>query len=107
MTVSPVGASQSVAILRPASLEARGVRCILGGVVALDGVDLVVESGRCVGLVGESGAGKTTLLRCFNRMVIPSAGEVRVGGEDASYLPEVTLRRHTGYVPQNGGLLPH
>jgi osmoprotectant transport system ATP-binding protein len=95
------------AALRPVPLEARGVRAVLGGVLALDGVDLQVESGRCVALVGESGAGKTTLLRCFNRMVVPSAGQVRVGDEDVSRLTEVTLRRRTGYVPQNGGLLPH
>ena len=66
-------ATGDTAALRPASLEARGVRSVLGGVLALDGVDLQVESGRCVALVGESGAGKTTLLRCFNRMVVPSA----------------------------------
>ena len=91
----------------PAPLEARGVRCVLGGVAAVDGVDLHVESGRCVALVGESGAGKTTLLRCFNRMVVPTQGTVRVGGEDVARVTEVTLRRHTGYVPQTGGLLPH
>jgi osmoprotectant transport system ATP-binding protein len=92
---------------RAVSLEARGVRCILGGVVALDGVDLVVAQGWSVALVGESGAGKTTLLRCFNRMVLPSAGEVRVGGADISRQPTEELRRRTGYVQQHGGLLPH
>lgn len=90
-----------------ASLEASGVRCVLGGVVALDGVDLVVAPGQSVALVGESGAGKTTLLRCFNRMVVPSAGEVRVGGLDVARQPAEELRRHTGYVQQHGGLLPH
>src|SRR5215213_8075192 len=92
----------------PAPLEARGVRCVLGGVrVAVDGVSLRVDGGRCVALVGESGAGKTTLLRCFNRMVVPSAGEVLVGGADVSRQPEAQLRRRIGYVPQHGGLLPH
>ena len=91
----------------PASLEARQVRCILGGVVAVDGVDLHVERGRCVALVGESGAGKTTLLRCFNRMVVPASGEVLVGGADVSRQSVVELRRRIGYVPQQGGLLPH
>lgn len=91
----------------PASLEARGVRCTLGGVVALDGASLVVSRGQCVALVGESGAGKTTLLRCFNRMVVPSAGTVLVGGADLSRQPVVELRRRIGYVPQQGGLLPH
>jgi osmoprotectant transport system ATP-binding protein len=91
----------------PVSLDARRVRCVLGGVVAVDGVDLHVERGGCVALVGESGAGKTTLLRCFNRMVVPAEGEVLVGGADVSRQSVVELRRRIGYVPQHGGLLPH
>ena len=88
-------------------LDARDVRCVLGGVAAVDGVSLRVDAGRCVALVGESGAGKTTLLRCFNRMVEPSAGEVRVGETDVRRHPAPALRRRIGYVPQHGGLLPH
>ena len=95
------------ALDRPVPLEARAVRCVLGGGVAVDGVSLRVARGQCVALVGESGAGKTTLLRCFNRMVAPSAGEVLVGGEDVSRRPPAQLRRRIGYVPQHGGLLPH
>ena len=91
----------------PVSLEARNVRCVFGGVIALDNVSLDVGRGKCVALVGESGAGKTTLLRCFNRMVVPSAGEVFVGGLDVSREPVAELRRSMGYVPQHGGLLPH
>ena len=89
------------------SLDASDVRVSFGGVVALAGASVHVPQGRCVALVGESGAGKTTLLRCFNRMVVPSAGEVRVGGADVSRQPAAELRRHIGYVPQHGGLLPH
>lgn len=93
---------------RPApALEAIGVGHRFGPVVALDGVDLRVEVGECVALVGESGSGKTTLLRSFNRMVEPSTGEVRVGGADIRTLDPVHLRRTTGYVQQEGGLLPH
>ncbi|HYD52128.1 MAG TPA: ATP-binding cassette domain-containing protein [Gemmatimonadaceae bacterium] len=83
------------------------MRVVLGGVAAVDGVSLRVEVGRCVALVGESGAGKTTLLRCFNRMVVPAAGVVRVGDEDVVAQPAASLRRRIGYVPQHGGLLPH
>ncbi len=90
-----------------ASLDARDVRVVLGGVVAVDGASLHVASSRCVALVGESGAGKTTLLRCFNRMVTPSAGTVMVGGIDVMREPPAELRRRIGYVPQQGGLLPH
>jgi osmoprotectant transport system ATP-binding protein len=88
-------------------LEADDVHLNFAGNVALAGVSLRVPPGRCVALVGESGAGKTTLLRCFNRMVIPSAGQVRVGAVDVSVQPAAELRRHMGYVPQHGGLLPH
>jgi osmoprotectant transport system ATP-binding protein len=102
-----VGASTLPSLDRPVALESRDVRVVLGEVVAVDDVSLFVERGACVALVGESGAGKTTLLRCFNRMVVPSAGEVRVGGVDVSRQPVVELRRHIGYVPQTGGLLPH
>ncbi|HYB93604.1 MAG TPA: ATP-binding cassette domain-containing protein [Vicinamibacterales bacterium] len=89
------------------SLEARHVSHAFGNVTALHEVSLTVPRGRCLALVGESGAGKTTLLRCFNRMVVPSSGEVRVDGADVTMRSAVALRRQVGYVPQHGGLLPH
>lgn len=89
------------------ALEAIEVVKRYGLVTALDRVSLAVDSGECVALVGESGSGKTTLLRCFNRLVEPDAGKVMVAGTDASGLDPVELRRRTGYVPQEGGLLPH
>jgi osmoprotectant transport system ATP-binding protein len=89
-------------------LEAVGVRKEYpDGTVALAGVDLAVRHGETVALVGESGSGKTTLLRLFNRMVEPSAGEVRVEGLAVATLDPIALRRRIGYVPQEGGLLPH
>lgn len=91
----------------PAALEAIDVVKRYGRVTALDRVSLAVGAGECVALVGESGSGKTTLLRCFNRLVAPDEGRVIVAGEDASQLDPVVLRRKTGYVPQDGGLLPH
>jgi osmoprotectant transport system ATP-binding protein len=89
-------------------LEASGVAKVYGdGTTALAGVDLAVEPGETVALVGESGSGKTTLLRTFNRMVEPSAGAVRVEGRAVAGLDPIALRRHLGYVPQDGGLIPH
>jgi osmoprotectant transport system ATP-binding protein len=90
-----------------AALEAKGVRHAYGAVRALDGVDLLVPAGEAVALVGESGSGKTTLLRCFNRTVEPDAGEVFVRGAPASGAAPVPLRRTLGFVPQEGGLMPH
>jgi osmoprotectant transport system ATP-binding protein len=77
------------------------------GTAALAGVSLAVAPGETVALVGESGSGKTTLLRTFNRMVDPSAGTVRIEGESAAGLDPIALRRRIGYVPQDGGLIPH
>jgi osmoprotectant transport system ATP-binding protein len=89
------------------ALEATDVRKRYDSVAALDGVSLRVAPGECVALVGESGSGKSTLLRCFNRLVEPDGGTVRVEGADARSLDPVELRRRVGYVPQDGGLLPH
>jgi osmoprotectant transport system ATP-binding protein len=90
------------------ALSAAGVRVVYAsGAVALDGADLAVAPGETVAVIGESGSGKTTLLRLFNRMIEPSDGEVRVGGRDVRSLDAVALRRSLGYVPQDGGLLPH
>src|SRR4029079_18960067 len=87
--------------------SAEGVTKRYGDAVALDGVSLEVAAGESGAVVGESGSGKTTLLRCFNRMTEWDAGAVRVDGADALSLDPVELRRRVGYVPQEGGLLPH
>jgi osmoprotectant transport system ATP-binding protein len=91
----------------PRSLRAVDVRHRYGTQTALDGVTLSVDAGRGAALVGESGAGKTTLLRCFNRMVEPNEGRILVGDADVRTLDPVALRRRIGYVPQQGGLMPH
>src|SRR5690348_7880367 len=91
----------------PLALEARDVVKHYGSVVALAGVSLQVRRGESVALIGESGSGKTTLLRCFNRLTDPDAGAVRVDGMDVAAVDPVSLRRRVGYVPQDGGLLPH
>ncbi len=90
-----------------AALSAVGVSKRYGTVQALDRVTLDVAHGECLALIGESGSGKTTLLRMFNRMVEPDAGTIAVNGRAAQDTDAVALRRQIGYVPQDGGLLPH
>jgi osmoprotectant transport system ATP-binding protein len=92
----------------PPELEAVSVaKAYSGRIRALDGVSLTVRTGETLVLIGESGCGKTTLLRMFNRMVEPTGGEIRIRGVRASDLDPIRLRRNTGYVQQEGGLLPH
>ncbi len=91
----------------PAALRADALVKRFRGERALDRVSLEVAPGERLALGGESGAGKTTLLRCFNRLVEPDEGALTLFGEDARRLDPVLLRRRIGYVPQDGGLLPH
>ena len=58
----------------------------------LRGVDLCVQQGQSLAVVGESGAGKTTLVRALLRLVRPSAGQVLVGGQDLAILSPQELR---------------
>ena len=89
------------------TLQATGLVHSYRGAPALEGVSLDVPGGTVTALVGESGSGKTTLLRSFNRLVEPQRGTVRVGDTNVRDERPESLRRRLGYVPQNGGLLPH
>ncbi len=64
----------------------------VGHVHALNDVSLTVESGKTVGLVGESGCGKTTLARIAMRLIDPTSGEINFDGKDITTLSERKLR---------------
>lgn len=76
-------------------------------VQALQHIDLEIFHGETVVLIGESGSGKTTLLRMLNGLDHPTSGEVLIHGEPMPAQDPIELRRHIGYVQQDGGLLPH
>jgi phosphonate transport system ATP-binding protein len=79
-----------------------------GEVTALSEVDLAVAAGELVVVLGPSGAGKSTLLRCVNRLIEPSAGEVRIAGElvPADRLALRRLRSQVGMIFQDHNLVP-
>jgi lipoprotein-releasing system ATP-binding protein len=96
------------------SLECHGLgrRFTEGGVVinVLNGIDLSVAPGERIAIVGYSGAGKTTLLQLLGGLDTPSAGEVRVRGQNLSAVDNVQRglirNRYLGFVYQFHHLLP-
>ena len=80
-------------------------------VIGVADVDLVIERGEIFCVMGLSGSGKSTLVRHINRLLEPSAGEIRVNGRDILALSRGELRKyrneHIAMVFQNFALLPH
>jgi phosphonate transport system ATP-binding protein len=92
-----------------AMIEVAGLRVVLPpAVAAVDGIDLVVQPGEFVVILGRSGAGKTTFLRTINRLVEPTAGVVRVAGRAVTGADAAGLRaarRQIGMVFQQFNLV--
>ncbi|HTP26309.1 MAG TPA: ABC transporter ATP-binding protein [Anaeromyxobacteraceae bacterium] len=76
-----------------------------GAIHALRGISLEVPDGKTVALIGANGAGKTTTLRAISRMVRPSAGSVRLGGEELTRLsPHEIVARGLAHAPEGRGI---
>ncbi len=89
-----------------ASVELRNIRKTYPpDVVALDNVDLTIESGEFFTLLGPSGCGKTTLLRTIAGFITQDSGVVEVGGQPIDHIP--AYRRDTGMVFQDYAIFPH
>lgn len=90
-------------------LHVRSLTKRFGTLEVLQGIDLDVEKGERIAILGASGSGKSTLLRCLNFMELPSAGEIsldgKLVGQRESELIEV--RKRIGMVFQQFNLFPH
>ena len=78
-----------------------------GDAVAVDDVNLDIDEGAFVTIIGSSGCGKTTLLKMVNALAMPDDGRVLVHGKDTSGVNPIELRRNIGYAIQGSVLFPH
>jgi polar amino acid transport system ATP-binding protein len=93
--------------LGPTILKLTGLSKSFGRLDVLRGIDLEINEGEVVGLIGPSGSGKSTLLRCINRLETPTAGTVRFRDVEISAANLNTVRREIGMVFQRFNLFPH
>ncbi|MCO5161059.1 MAG: ABC transporter ATP-binding protein [Mesorhizobium sp.] len=84
----------------PATVEITGVTKTYGKVRAVTDISCVLREGETIALVGHNGAGKTTLIKLMLGLIGPSAGTVRVLGEDPA-AGQFAARRRLGYLPEN------
>lgn len=83
-------------------LSCRALTKRYGGKAALDGVDLCVEPGRIVGLLGPNGSGKTTLIKLANGLLTPTDGEILIDGKR----PSPATKALVSYLPDRSTLPP-
>ena len=99
-----------VVILHLVMIEVKNIHKSFGALEVLKGVDLSVEKGEIVAIVGKSGAGKTTLLQIIGTLDTPDSGSVTIDGTDVARLGEKQLaefrNRHIGFIFQFHQLLP-
>ena len=81
-------------------LQCVGVTKRFGAVTALSKVNLTLESGKIIGLLGPNGSGKTTLIKLINGLLQPDAGTVLIDGE----APNVNTKRKVAYLPDKSFL---
>lgn len=88
-------------------VEFRSASFQIAGRTILQNLNLSIDPGETLILLGRSGSGKTTALRLINGMILPSGGQVLVEGRATAEWDLIRLRRSIGYVIQESGLFPH
>ncbi|MCK8115337.1 amino acid ABC transporter ATP-binding protein [Anaerosoma tenue] len=90
-------------------IEIKGLRKSFGDLEVLKGIDLTIDPGEVVVVIGPSGSGKSTLLRCLNFLEYPTGGEIYVNGDliDPATSNLDKVRQHMGMVFQHFHLFPH
>lgn len=80
---------------------------VYGDKTVVNDINLTIENGEFITILGTSGSGKTTMLKMINKLIEPTSGTILFAGQDIEQLDSVSLRRQIGYVVQQIGLFPH
>ena len=83
-----------------AIIEINGLTRNFGSLTALDDIDITLEPGRIVGLLGPNGSGKTTLIKILNGLLQPTSGSVRIKGN----APGIETKKIVAYLPDRNAL---
>ena len=81
-------------------VRCQGLTKKYGGLIALNSVDLSIESGKIIGLLGPNDSGKTTLIKIINGLLTPTSGTVTIDGD----LPGIATKAKISYLPDNNYL---
>ena len=88
-------------------IEFHNVKKSYGDHVIIPNLNVNIERGDFLTVIGSSGCGKTTMLKMINRLINPDEGEILIDGKDVSELDVIKLRRSIGYSIQGTMLFPH
>ncbi len=80
---------------------------VYGDKTVVNDIELSIENGEFITILGTSGSGKTTMLKMINKLIEPTSGKIFFAGQDIEQMDSVSLRRQIGYVVQQIGLFPH
>lgn len=80
---------------------------VYGDKTVVNDINLTIENGEFITILGSSGSGKTTMLKMINKLIGPTSGTILFAEQDIEQMDSVSLRRQIGYVVQQIGLFPH
>ncbi|MFV0504855.1 MAG: betaine/proline/choline family ABC transporter ATP-binding protein [Lachnospirales bacterium] len=88
-------------------LEIQNISKSYGKTKVVKDLNLTINKGELIVLIGESGCGKSTTMQMINRLIEPTKGSIKINGINIKSINKNELRRNIGYVIQNVGLFPH